>query len=455
MTALRRFAPPLLALACLCAGVLPAAAQTRDTTAQKPPATQVPESQLPPARPPPQEKPPADTPAARPTVRIPSVQLPDVRLPPIRSRTVTVPSLAGRTPAEARQALVSAGLVMGQVTELPVDRPAGTVFMQSPAAGTQARRGSPVSVTVAQAPVRTAVMPDVVGQSLVVAVRRIEAAGLRVGSVEGASGATARVSGQSYAAGQRVRPGTAVGLSMTAPPAPVVATRPATPAQRPPVQQPATPPVAQNPPAQQPASPPTRVDSVAVPDVATLALADARAALQGAGLAAAVDAGLADSASWTVAAQFPAAGARVPLGGDVELSLEPPPAPIAVAEPPVVQPPVAGTAEPARPAETAPAAQPAEAPVRRLPWLWIVLAILLIAAASFATRRLRARSPAAVAPVGVSARVRTEAGPQVQVRGAPFAAQAPRLRMRTRAAAPVMSVSVAGPLFTPTGGAGD
>lgn len=474
VTDLRRSAPLLLALACLCAAGAPAAAQDRDSIVFRPttgqpvrqPPAQEPATQQPPTQQTPKEQVPADTPVAqqpsrtRPAVQIPSVQLPNVRLPPLRPRTVAVPSLSGRTVDEARRILTGAGLVLGVVNELPVDRPAGTVFLQRPAAGTQAQRGAPVAVTLARAPapaqtppaVRTATVPDVTGQSLATAVRRIEAAGLRVGSVEGASGSTARVRRQSAAAGQTVPLGTSVGLSMAAPPV-VVATRPPV---RPPTNptqptQPAQQPT--QPPAQQPerTPPAPRVDSVAVPDVGRLTLADARTALQAAGLGADVDPSLADSASWTVASQLPVAGERVPSGSGVGLALAAPPAPIAATQPPVVQPPAATQ----RPVERAPA-PPVEAPRRTIPWLWIVLAIVVAGAAAAVARRwMRARGTVAAAPVAVSTRVAGKAAPRVEVVGAPFTLDAPRLRMRARQGTPELSVAAAGPLFTNYGGEGD
>lgn len=449
-------------------GAPAAAAQTRDTTSQQQPTGQVPVLTRPAPQQPPAEKPPADTPStqqpapSRPAVRLPNVRIPGIRLPSVESRTVSVPSLSGRSEAEARRILTGAGLALGEVSELPVDRPAGTVFLQSPAAGTQAQRGSAVAVTLARAPapapVRTATVPDVTGDPLATAVRRIQAAGLRVGSVEGASGSTARVSRQSHAGGQAVPPGTAVGLSMTAPaPPPVVATRPPV---RPPRQQ--TPTQSQTQPTQPPVAPEkppvARVDSIPVPDVGTRTLTDARAALAGAGLTASVDPALVDSASWTVVSQVPAVGARVPAGADVALSLAAPPAAVAVTEPAAVPPPVTGTVQPppVTPGPSAPA-QPETVPssVSRWPWIALIVLILLAAAAAVGMRRVRARTPAAAVPVAVSARVRTGARTEVAVRGAPFAAAAPRLRMRTRRGAPVLSVAAAGPLFTPKGEAGD
>lgn len=452
MTAfLRRSAPLLFALACLCAGGGPAAAQNRDSTLQQPPITHVPGAPQQPEQQTPREQPPADTPVARPpsrtrpAVQIPSVQLPGVRLPSARPRTVAVPSLSGRTLADARRILSGAGLTLGEVAELPVERPAGTVFLQRPAAGTQVQRGATVAVTLAQAPARTAIMPNVMDQSLGEAVRRVQAAGLRVGSVEGASGRLARVSGQSYTPGQRVPVGAEVALSMAVPATPVAAARPPV---QPPAQQPAQQPVPQTP---QLAA---RVDSVAVPDVAGLTLANAWSALEGAGLAADVDPALVDSASWTVASQLPAPGAHVPAGSGVGLALAAPPAPAAATQAPVVPPPVASGFQAPRTPEPAPAI-PAEASRKPLPWPWILLAIIVLAAAAAVTRRVRAGAAGgAAAPVAVSARVRGEAHPRVEVRGAPFTA-APRLRMRTRTEAPVLAATAAGPLFTNHGGAGD
>ena len=465
MTSARPFRPPLLVvLALACAGPASLAAQNRDSIPQgqqQPPTIAKPPAQQPPAEQPPTQQPAADQPAQQPAaegtsttttrprrepVRPPTIDIPTIpgtgqqptgfpgiplpRLPggrrePAQATTVQVPSLAGRTVQEAREILAAARLTLGEVSELAVQRPAGTVFLQSPAAGRTAQPGQAVAVTIARAPaaapVRTAVVPRIMDLPLDQAAGRLRAAGLRVGEVGGASGPAARVAAHSYRAGEAVPLGSEVNLSLAVPSAPV-ATRPATP---------------------EPARP-AAMDSLAVPDVRTLRLADARTALEGAGFAASFDPALADSAAWTVATQAPDAGARVPAGSAVQLALAAP-APVAV----VVPPPVTTTLQPAAPPP--PVADGARGRAK----LWIFLIVALIAAAAATAWRLRAAKAAgkAASPIaGVRVSLRTDAAGRASLEGSPFSG--PRIRLRLRPAAPASRIDTAGSLFRAKGGAG-
>jgi beta-lactam-binding protein with PASTA domain/predicted Ser/Thr protein kinase len=79
---------------------------------------------------------------------------------------VEVPTLVGRTQAEARAALAQRGLTVGGVSEQERDDvAAGTVIGSTPAAGASVRRGSAVSLVVAREPERVKV-PDVDGRSV-------------------------------------------------------------------------------------------------------------------------------------------------------------------------------------------------------------------------------------------------------------------------------------------------
>lgn len=461
-----RCVPLLLALALACAGPASLAAQNRDSIPQgqqpptrQPPTIARPPAQQPPAEQPPTAQPPADQPAQEPetpqgtttatgrrrrepvtppTINVPtlpgtgdppSAGVPGVRLPRLPGRrqqpapptAVQVPSLAGRTVEEARAILSAARLTLGEVSELPVERPAGTVFMQTPAAGRTAAPGEAVSVTIARAPAaapaRTVVVPRIMDLPLDQAAGRLRAAGLRVGEVGGASGPAARVAAHTYRAGETVPLGAEVNLSLAVP-APAVAARPAE-------------------------TEPARVDSLAVPDVRTLRLADARTALERAGLGVAFDPALADSAAWTVAAQAPDAGARVPAGSAVQLALAGP-APIAVVAPPVV---AAGL----QPAPTTPPPPPVADGERGRAKLWIALAVALLAAAAAGAWRMRA-GKAAPPVTGVRVALRTEVEPRATVSGPPLGA--PGLRLRLRPGAPVARIEAAGPLFRAKGGAG-
>jgi serine/threonine-protein kinase len=93
------------------------------------------------------------------------------------SETVEVPDLSNRTVEEARRALEAADLSLGRQTRESSSRvPAGQVVSQNPSAGSNARSGSSVDVTVSSGPNQLPV-PDVVGYSVSDAVAAIWDAG--------------------------------------------------------------------------------------------------------------------------------------------------------------------------------------------------------------------------------------------------------------------------------------
>lgn len=92
---------------------------------------------------------------------------------------VTVPSLTGRTRAQAEQAVVDAGLKVGQVTQEYSSDPVGTVIDQDPSPGTKVPQGSSVDILISKGPEPTDV-PDVVGQDSTSAQDQLEAAGFQV-----------------------------------------------------------------------------------------------------------------------------------------------------------------------------------------------------------------------------------------------------------------------------------
>ncbi|MBT2537610.1 Stk1 family PASTA domain-containing Ser/Thr kinase [Arthrobacter sp. ISL-69] len=90
-----------------------------------------------------------------------------------------LPGMSGKSLDEAKNELNGAEMALGTVTEtFSETEPAGTVLAQDPAAGTPARRGTPVSLTVSKGPEPIPV-PDVRGQEQGAAVKAIEAAGLK------------------------------------------------------------------------------------------------------------------------------------------------------------------------------------------------------------------------------------------------------------------------------------
>jgi serine/threonine-protein kinase len=91
--------------------------------------------------------------------------------------TVEVPDLSNRTVEEARRALEAADLSLGRQTRESSSRvPAGQVVSQNPSAGSNARSGSSVDITVSSGPNQLPV-PDVVGYSVSDAVAAIWNAG--------------------------------------------------------------------------------------------------------------------------------------------------------------------------------------------------------------------------------------------------------------------------------------
>ncbi|ABK02948.1 serine/threonine protein kinase [Arthrobacter sp. FB24] len=90
-----------------------------------------------------------------------------------------LPGVSGKSLDEAKNQLNSAEMALGTVTETYSEtEPAGTILAQDPAAGTPARRGTPVSLTVSKGPEPIPV-PDMRGQEQGAAVKALEAAGLK------------------------------------------------------------------------------------------------------------------------------------------------------------------------------------------------------------------------------------------------------------------------------------
>jgi beta-lactam-binding protein with PASTA domain len=91
---------------------------------------------------------------------------------------IDVPDVVGSTAAAARSELRSAGLRV-TTTAAVSQEPAGTVIEQSPRAGTQARKGATVRLTVSAGPA-TIDVPDVTGLDEAAARTELERAGFQV-----------------------------------------------------------------------------------------------------------------------------------------------------------------------------------------------------------------------------------------------------------------------------------
>lgn len=128
---------------------------------------------------------------------------------------VAVPGLVGNTQQGAEQALQSAGLAVGEVTEQESSEPAGTVLEQNPASGTTVEPGSSVAIVVAK---ERPQIPDVTTGNPTVeeATQTLEDAGYKVKTVERQGDPTlvGRVIGQSPEAGTRRSTGGTVTIAI-------------------------------------------------------------------------------------------------------------------------------------------------------------------------------------------------------------------------------------------------
>ncbi len=99
-----------------------------------------------------------------------------------RGGTVSVPLVVGQTQSEAQALIESAGLRVGQVSDVAtLAVPPGTVVQQSPTPETKVRADSAVDITVSGVP--KVDVPDVVGQTESAASETLAEQGLRIGNV--------------------------------------------------------------------------------------------------------------------------------------------------------------------------------------------------------------------------------------------------------------------------------
>ena len=92
---------------------------------------------------------------------------------------VRVPNILGLTPSEAAVRLERAELALGSGTSERSRRPLGTIIRSEPGYAQAVRRGSRVNYTVAEEPLPTVPMPNVVGMIRSEAEQRISGQGLR------------------------------------------------------------------------------------------------------------------------------------------------------------------------------------------------------------------------------------------------------------------------------------
>ena len=164
------------------------------------------------------------------------------------AKEVAVPDLKGKSQSEAKTALDKIGLVgiAANPEESTAVKP-GLVFKQSVAPGTKVKEGTKVTFTTALAPAQSTV-PDVTGKSLADAKKAIEGAKLGFDHTSAYNDKVAKdlVAAQSIKAGEKVKAGTTVTVTVSLGKAPV--------------------------------------DNVKVPDVISYSWTDAKAAMRSAGL---------------------------------------------------------------------------------------------------------------------------------------------------------------------------
>ncbi|HEX5309435.1 MAG TPA: Stk1 family PASTA domain-containing Ser/Thr kinase [Solirubrobacteraceae bacterium] len=131
-------------------------------------------------------------------------------------RLLSVPGVSGETQANATATLSAAGLKVVNVKREVAEPASGTVISQEPAAGTQVKAGSTVTIVVAQAPAKSPV-PNVVGQSEVEAVATLKGAGFEATTVTRTTSEESKVGSvleQSPGAGHKLAKGQTVQIAI-------------------------------------------------------------------------------------------------------------------------------------------------------------------------------------------------------------------------------------------------
>ncbi|QGQ19132.1 Stk1 family PASTA domain-containing Ser/Thr kinase [Cellulomonas sp. JZ18] len=126
---------------------------------------------------------------------------------------VTVTSVVGITVDAAAEQLASDALTVEPVEAFSDTVPAGAIIAQEPRAGATAHRGDTVKVTVSKGP-ETVAMPDLTGKQFDAAAKELEGLGLGARRENVLGGLFGTVRQQSVPAGEQVRKGTEVTLTV-------------------------------------------------------------------------------------------------------------------------------------------------------------------------------------------------------------------------------------------------
>jgi len=197
----------------------------------------------------------------------------------------TVPNVVGDNATDAVHKIQDEGYVLGTTTESSeTTQPEGTVIAETPAAGTQIKKGTEINITVAK-PSNLVAVPNVMSMEASAAAAALTAAGLVPAPYRdfNASTPAGRVFGQAPRAGQQVPRGTTIALGVSLGAAPV---------------------------------------SPKVPNVVGKTQADATSALKNAGFSARVYEAYSSSiAAGLVISQFPGAGTQALAGSQVAIEV--------------------------------------------------------------------------------------------------------------------------------------
>lgn len=135
----------------------------------------------------------------------------------------SVPALTGLTEAQARDALTTAGLAVGDISSSWDDLiPAGEIISSTPAAGEALKADTPVSLVVSKGP-KPVTLPDLAGTPVEEASTSLTSQGLEVSVTEEFSTvySTGQVISSAPAAGEKVDVGSTVTLVVSKGPPPV------------------------------------------------------------------------------------------------------------------------------------------------------------------------------------------------------------------------------------------
>lgn len=123
----------------------------------------------------------------------------------------SVPKISGMDHADAEQALIAAGFVVGEITEIPSARPAGTILRQGIKVGTSIAAGTAVALEIA---VPYPAVPSVVGRLQRAAAGMLRGAGftVQVNEETRSSGREGVVLSQTPAGSELAAPGAVVTL---------------------------------------------------------------------------------------------------------------------------------------------------------------------------------------------------------------------------------------------------